>query len=28
LHQGVPGFEAWFGTRPVVDQELEALVLT
>jgi len=28
LHQGVPGFEAWFGTRPVVDQELETLVLT
>jgi len=28
LHQGVPGFEAWFGYRPVVDEELEALVLT
>ena len=28
LHQGVPGFEAWFGSRPVVDEELEALVLT
>ena len=28
LHQGVPGFEAWFGTRPAVDEELEALVLT
>jgi len=28
LHQGVPGFEAWFGKRPLVDEELEALVLT
>ena len=28
LHQGVPGFEAWFGHRPAVDEELEALVLT
>jgi shikimate dehydrogenase len=28
LHQAVPGFEAWFGTRPEVDQELEALMLT
>ena len=28
LHQGVPGFEAWFGSRPAVDEELEALVLT
>ena len=27
LHQGVPGFEAWFGTRPTVDAEIEALVL-
>jgi shikimate dehydrogenase len=22
LHQAVPGFEAWFGVRPVVDEEL------
>ncbi|WP_347821352.1 shikimate dehydrogenase [uncultured Planktomarina sp.] len=28
LHQGVPGFEAWFGSRPAVDEDLEALVLT
>ncbi|MDG1239356.1 MAG: shikimate dehydrogenase [Planktomarina sp.] len=28
LHQGVPGFEAWFGSRPAVDEELEALVVT
>ena len=27
LHQGGPGFEAWFGTRPIVDSEVEALVL-
>lgn len=27
LHQAVPGFEAWFGTRPEVTQELRALVL-
>jgi shikimate dehydrogenase len=27
LHQGVPGFEAWFGIRPIVDAEIEALVL-
>ena len=27
LHQAVPGFEAWFGTRPVVTPELRALVV-
>lgn len=27
LHQAVPGFEAWFGTRPKVTAELRALVL-
>ena len=27
LNQGVPGFEAWFGVRPVVDAEIEALVV-
>ena len=27
LNQGVPGFEAWFGIRPVVDAEIEALVV-
>ena len=27
LHQAVPGFEAWFGIRPVVTHELRALVL-
>jgi shikimate dehydrogenase len=27
LHQAVPGFEAWFGTRPEVTPELRALVL-
>ena len=27
LHQAVPGFEAWFGTCPIVDSEVEALVL-
>ncbi len=28
LHQAVPGFEAWFGTRPEVTDELRAHVLT
>ncbi|MEM8787032.1 MAG: shikimate dehydrogenase [Pseudomonadota bacterium] len=27
LHQAVPGFEAWFGRRPVVDAALRAAVL-
>jgi shikimate dehydrogenase len=27
LHQGVPGFERWFGQRPVVDQATRAAVL-
>ena len=27
LHQAVPGFEKWFGTRPEVTPELRALVL-
>lgn len=27
LHQGRPGFEAWFGHDPAVDQELRAVVL-
>lgn len=27
LHQAVPGFEAWFGVRPEVTEELRALVL-
>jgi shikimate dehydrogenase len=27
LHQAVPGFERWFGVRPVVDDELRALVV-
>ncbi|PLS22778.1 shikimate dehydrogenase [Neptunicoccus cionae] len=27
LHQAVPGFEAWFGTRPEVDETMRALVL-
>ncbi len=27
LHQAVPGFERWFGVRPVVTAELRALVL-
>ena len=26
LHQAVPGFEAWFGTRPTVTPELRARV--
>ena len=26
LHQAVPGFEAWFGTRPEVTPELRALI--
>ncbi len=26
LHQAVPGFEKWFGVRPVVDQELREIV--
>lgn len=28
LHQAVPGFEAWFGTRPEVTAELRAFVLS
>ncbi len=27
LHQAVPGFEKWFGMRPVVDSTLRALVI-
>ncbi len=27
LHQARPGFQAWFGVEPVVDQELRAVVL-
>ncbi|WFU08899.1 shikimate dehydrogenase [Rhizobium sp. CB3090] len=27
LHQAVPGFEKWFGTRPVVDEALRALII-
>ncbi len=27
LHQAVPGFEKWFGGRPVVDETLRALVV-
>lgn len=27
LHQGVPGFERWFGSRPEVDDDLRAAVL-
>lgn len=27
LHQAVPGFEKWFGRRPVVDQQLRQLVI-
>ena len=27
LHQGVPGFERWFGARPVVDEETRALLM-
>ncbi len=27
LHQAVPGFEKWFGQRPVVDDDLRALIL-
>ena len=27
LNQGVPGFEAWFGIRPVVNSEIEAIVV-
>ena len=27
LHQAVPGFEKWFGVRPVVDAELRRLIL-
>jgi shikimate dehydrogenase len=26
LHQAVPGFEKWFGMRPVVDETLRALI--
>lgn len=28
LHQAVPGFEAWFGTRPQVDDDLRRAVLS
>lgn len=27
LHQAVPGFERWFGAKPVVDEEIRQLVL-
>lgn len=27
LHQAVPGFETWFGKRPVVDETLRALII-
>jgi shikimate dehydrogenase len=27
LHQAVPGFERWFGKRPVVDENVRAAVL-
>lgn len=27
LHQGVPGFERWFGTRPEVDEDLRQAVI-
>jgi shikimate dehydrogenase len=27
LHQAVPGFEAWFGVRPAVTEELRAIVV-
>lgn len=27
LHQAVPGFEKWFGKRPVVDDELRKLII-
>lgn len=27
LHQAVPGFEKWFGQRPVVDETLRALII-
>ncbi|MBN8953283.1 MULTISPECIES: shikimate dehydrogenase [unclassified Rhizobium] len=27
LHQAVPGFEKWFGTRPAVDETLRALII-
>ncbi|MEK1892378.1 MAG: shikimate dehydrogenase [Rhizobium sp.] len=27
LHQAVPGFEKWFGRRPVVDEKLRALII-
>ena len=27
LHQAVPGFHAWFGTKPAVDSELRQLIL-
>ncbi|MEL6680401.1 MAG: shikimate dehydrogenase, partial [Pseudomonadota bacterium] len=28
LHQAVPGFEAWFGQTPVVDQALRDVILS
>jgi len=27
LHQGVPGFERWFGLRPDVDDDLRRAVM-
>ena len=27
LHQGVPGFERWFGIRPDVDEELRQVMM-
>jgi shikimate dehydrogenase len=28
LHQAAPGFEAWFGQKPIVDDELRQAVLS
>ena len=27
LHQAVPGFEHWFGVRPEVTEELQAILI-
>ena len=27
IHQGVPGFEAWFGQKPLVTEELRKILI-
>ena len=27
IHQGIPGFEAWFGQKPLVTEELREILI-